>query len=52
MGDNRTYDNTVCVRVVEAVDGIDALAKAKVDKFDLVISDVNMPNMDGITLIA
>ncbi len=37
--------------VVEAVDGVDALAKAKGDKFDLVISDVNMPNMDGITLI-
>jgi len=37
--------------VVEAVDGVDALAKAKGAKFDLVISDVNMPNMDGITLI-
>jgi len=37
--------------VVEAVDGVDALAKAKSGKFDLVISDVNMPNMDGITLI-
>ena len=37
--------------VVEAVDGVDALAKAKGQKFDLVISDVNMPNMDGITLI-
>jgi two-component system chemotaxis response regulator CheY len=37
--------------VVEAVDGVDALAKAKGGKFDLVISDVNMPNMDGITLI-
>ena len=37
--------------VVEAVDGVDALAKAKGQKFDLVISDVNMPNIDGITLI-
>lgn len=37
--------------VVEAVDGVDALAKARTGKFDLVISDVNMPNMDGITLI-
>ena len=38
--------------VVEAVDGVDALAKAQGQKFELVISDVNMPNMDGITLIA
>lgn len=37
--------------VVEAVDGVDALSKAKGTTFDLVISDVNMPNMDGITLI-
>ncbi len=37
--------------VVEAADGVDALSKAKTRKFDLVISDVNMPNMDGITLI-
>ena len=37
--------------VVEANDGVDALSKAKSQKFDLVISDVNMPNMDGISLI-
>ncbi len=37
--------------VVEANDGVDALAKAKSQKFDLVITDVNMPNMDGISLI-
>lgn len=37
--------------VTEAVDGVDALGKAKGNKFDLVISDVNMPNMDGISLI-
>lgn len=38
--------------VVEAVDGVDGLAKAKVADFDLVITDVNMPNMDGLTLIS
>ena len=38
-------------QVIEAVDGVDALNKAKTSKFDLVISDINMPNMDGITLI-
>lgn len=35
---------------VEANDGQQALSKAKMGAFDLVISDVNMPNMDGITL--
>ncbi len=37
--------------VVDAVDGVDALNKAKSQKFDCVVTDVNMPNMDGITLI-
>lgn len=37
--------------VVEACDGIDALSKLDGRKFHLIISDVNMPNMDGITLV-
>jgi two-component system chemotaxis response regulator CheY len=37
--------------ITEAVDGADGLAKAKADKFGLVITDINMPNMDGIELI-
>lgn len=37
--------------VIEAVDGIDALNSAKTNKVNLVITDVNMPNMDGIQLI-
>jgi len=37
--------------VVEAVDGVDALSTAKNNKVNLVITDVNMPNMDGISLI-
>jgi two-component system chemotaxis response regulator CheY len=36
--------------VVEASDGLEALAEAEKSTFDLVLSDVNMPNMDGITL--
>lgn len=37
--------------VVEACDGKDALTKLNGTKFHLMISDVNMPNMDGITLV-
>ena len=38
--------------VTEAEDGLVALNIAKTTSFDLVITDVNMPNMDGISLIA
>jgi two-component system chemotaxis response regulator CheY len=37
--------------VVEAADGHDALEFARANAVDLVISDVNMPRMDGITLV-
>ncbi|MBF0545293.1 MAG: response regulator [Candidatus Riflebacteria bacterium] len=38
--------------VVEAVDGVDAIGKLKSEvKFDLIFSDLNMPNMNGIELI-
>ena len=43
---------TAGFEVIEAVDGVDALAKAKDKQVDLVVSDVNMPNMDGIQLIS
>lgn len=35
--------------VVEACDGRDALSKLDGRKLHLIVSDVNMPNMDGIT---
>ena len=38
-------------QVVEAVDGQEALDYARENPCDLVISDVNMPRMDGITLV-
>ena len=37
--------------VVEAVDGKDGLAKLNGQKIHLIISDVNMPNMDGIAFV-
>jgi len=37
--------------VIEGVDGQDALSKLTGQKVHLIISDVNMPNMDGITFV-
>jgi two-component system chemotaxis response regulator CheY len=37
--------------VIEACDGKDALIKLDGKKVHLIISDVNMPNMDGISLV-
>jgi two-component system chemotaxis response regulator CheY len=37
--------------VIEAVDGQDGLDKAKARAVNLVLSDQNMPRMDGLTLI-
>lgn len=36
---------------IEACDGKDALNKMTGQKIHLIISDVNMPNMDGITFV-
>lgn len=37
--------------VVEAIDGADALRKLATQKVDMIITDLNMPNLDGIGLI-
>lgn len=37
--------------VTEAIDGVDALAKLSQQSVDMVLTDLNMPNMDGIELI-
>ena len=37
--------------VVEAVDGMDGLEKANARAINLVLTDQNMPRMDGLTLI-
>ena len=38
-------------KVIEAVDGKDAITKLSGTPVQLVITDLNMPNMDGIELI-
>jgi len=37
--------------VVEAVDGEDALTKLRSNKVNILVTDLNMPKMDGIELI-
>jgi two-component system chemotaxis response regulator CheY len=38
-------------RIIEAVDGVDALKKLMTERVDLVITDINMPMMDGLKLV-
>ncbi len=37
--------------VIEAVDGQDAVGKLTGAKINLIVCDVNMPNMDGLTFV-
>ncbi|TCL69748.1 response regulator [Rhizobium sp. BK251] len=37
--------------VTEAVNGAEGLDKAKSGHFDLIVTDLNMPIMDGLTMI-
>jgi two-component system chemotaxis response regulator CheY len=38
--------------IVEASDGVDALKKLPGEKVDLVLTDINMPIMDGLKLVS
>ena len=37
--------------VTEAGDGVEGLAKAAATRFDMIVTDLYMPNMDGLTMI-
>src|SRR3954466_10408715 len=39
------------LRVTEADDGVDALRKLTGARFDIIITDINMPIMDGLKLV-
>ncbi len=58
VDDSASLRNVVCIAlkgagydVIEAGDGREALAKLTGQKVHLIVSDVNMPNMDGITMV-
>jgi len=36
--------------VIEAIDGVDALSKLTGQELNLILTDLNMPNMDGLEL--
>jgi len=40
-----------CLHAAEAEDGVAALAMLRASHFDFVVSDINMPNMDGFALL-
>jgi two-component system chemotaxis response regulator CheY len=39
-------------QVYEAGDGLEAIEKLKTENVNLILSDINMPNMDGLQLLA
>jgi two-component system chemotaxis response regulator CheY len=39
------------LRVTEADDGVDALRKLAAQRFDIILTDINMPIMDGLKLV-
>ena len=39
------------VKVTEADDGVDGLRKLATTKFDIILTDINMPIMDGLKLV-
>ena len=39
------------LRITEANDGVDGLRKLRTAKFDIIVTDINMPIMDGLKLV-
>lgn len=58
VDDSFSLRQTICMalkgvgyNVIEAADGMEALKKLDGRKFNLVISDLNMPNLDGMSFV-
>lgn len=62
VDDSATFRQLLCMslarlegvsqaNIIEAVDGEDALNKVKGGAFDLVLTDIRMPNMDGLEFV-
>lgn len=59
VDDSRTMRQLLCFaakrvpksRIFEATDGADALKKLAIEQIDIILSDVNMPIMDGFELV-
>ena len=39
------------IKVTEADDGVDGLKKLAASRFDIILTDINMPIMDGLKLV-
>jgi len=60
VDDSRTMRQLLCftakrvpgAKIIEANDGADALKKLSTEKIDIILTDINMPIMDGYELIS
>jgi two-component system chemotaxis sensor kinase CheA len=52
LGPAQEHPGSIRIPGATAIDGIDALTLLKTEEFDIVVSDVEMPRMDGFGLTA
>lgn len=49
--DTLTFFSELFDDITVAVDGLDGLQKYEAGSFDIIISDIKMPNMDGLEMV-